>query len=351
MGNGPCCSGSVSTDLEEKTALRQEDYTAGGDDAPLSPKKEDEPEVLPNFLPPAAKEEPEPMQTTQEEPALAPVAKAEETGRPTPGADEQPVVVKLKLQERKWTEYTCSAGEMTAKEKEFLADKVSANSLAKRRPSTINTSLHDYAATHSAVFDNIRDWMKPDGWILKKTVDTVDIFTKSFPGNSNIFSKGTTTMKTYGNGIRHLASCLLTAEDRPKYDETVDFGETVESYLPHYRIVYFKMPAAAAIVAPRDILTLSRIRFEEDGTLVLATESTEHPDRPELSPYVRIQVVAGYVISPTSDPDAYQVSFVASADPGGWLPGWLKNLIAWKVQLVLAKFKKHYEAEYSRGKG
>ena len=37
-----------------------------------------------------------------------------------------------------------------------------------------------------------------DGWNLKKTVDGVDIFTKSFPGEDLMGTKGVTTMKTHG---------------------------------------------------------------------------------------------------------------------------------------------------------
>merc|ERR1719329_1112287 len=98
---------------------------------------------------------------------------------------------------------------MTQKEKDFLANKDPKSSVARRRPSTLDTSFHSYVQKHSAVFDKVRSLMKPDGWTLKKTVDTVEIFTKSLPGEICLFSKGTTTMKTYGNGIRHLAACLL----------------------------------------------------------------------------------------------------------------------------------------------
>merc|ERR1712216_599077 len=123
-----------------------------------------------------------------------------------------------------------------------------------------------------------------DGWTLKKSVDSVDIYTK-----------GVTTMKTYGHGIRHLVSHMLMAEDRPKYDEICAAGKTVESYLPYYRIVYLQLKSPAAIITPRDVLTLSRILFEDDGSLLVATQSTEHATVPEDPSFVRVTTSAGYI--------------------------------------------------------
>jgi len=345
MGNGACCTSTPRIELEEKTNFRTDD-AAGEDAAPLAEVKEDVLEA--NLSPSPAKEEPRFVPMTQEAAPADPVDKARQLlANAAISGNLKLATEDLQTQDLRWQSY--KQGEMTQKEKDFFADKLPASSVARRRPSTLDTSFDGYVAKHSAVFDKIRSWMKPDGWTLKKTVDTVDIFTKSFPGESNIFSKGTTTMKTYGNGIRHLAACMLTAEDRPKYDEVCSSGATLDSYLPYYRTVFFTIIPAVSIAAPREALTISRICFEDDGTFLLATESTEHPDKPVNSSAVRIQLTAGYVIAPTSDPDVYQVSFVACADPKGWLPGWVKNLIAWKMQLVLAKFKKFYTAEYGKG--
>lgn len=237
-------------------------------------------------------------------------------------------------------------GKMTSQEEEFFQDKVTSQ---PRRPSSVGTGFQDYSEKYDNLFERIKTLDKPDGWILKKTVDGVDIYTKTVEGEEMLFTKGTCKMKTYGNGIRHLAANLLRAEDRPKYDEMCAHGETVESYLPYYRIVYFQIKTPIGI-APRDVLTLSRLRFEPDGALVLATASIDHVDKPEAAPHVRTSAVGGYIIAPTGDPDEFKVTFVMCANPKGWLPGWLKALIAWKAQLVLVNFKKFYEDTNGAGK-
>jgi len=306
------------------------------------------------------KVEEEPAKVEQ---APAPTAANKYDSQPIPdmavplAAEEPKIKVPEKAalgpQEQKWENYT--SGEMSAKEKDFLSDKKTSQ---PQRPSTLNTGFQAYSDKHAAEFDEVKAMVASDGWTLKKTVDTVDIFTKQCRsvtsgdvthGSDMLYTKGVTTIKTYGKGIRHLLANMLTAEDRPQYDEVCGFGETVESVLPYYRIVYFQIKAPAAIIAPRDVLTLSRIRFEEDGSMILATSSCDHASKPSKSPHVRCMIQGGYVISPTSDPDAFQVTFVVSADPGGWLPGWVKNLIAWKSQLVLANFRNFYEAQTQNG--
>jgi len=182
-------------------------------------------------------------------------------------------------------------------------------------------------------------------------VNGIEISTKSVDGEPMVYAKGVGNLHTHGNGIRHLVANMLTAEDRPQYDNLCESGETVESYLPYYRIVYFKIkpPAvAAAVMAPRDILMLARITAEADGGYLLLVESTEHEVVPESPDYVRVQVSAGYVFRPTDDPDVWKVTFAACADPGGWIPNWVKNLVAWEAPLVLAQFKTFYDGTYGK---
>merc|ERR1712048_1329561 len=100
---------------------------------------------------------------------------------------------------------------MSDKEKQFFCDvKMS----VPRRPTSLNTNFPDYSEKHSKLFDSLRALEDMEGWQLKKTVDTVDIYTKTVPGEDMLYTKGVTVMNTYGNGIRHLVCHMLTAEDR-----------------------------------------------------------------------------------------------------------------------------------------
>lgn len=250
------------------------------------------------------------------------------------------------LMDQVWERYT--SGAMNAKEKQFFADKVTSN---PRRPSSLNISLQSYAEEHSKLFAELRSYEAPDGWTFKKSVDTVDIFTKTMPGEDMLYTKGVTTIKLYGNNIRHCLTNMLAAEDRPKYDEVCSSGLTVESYLPHYRIVTFQIKAPAAIVSNREICLVSRLACEDEDNILVAIESVEHPSVPIKPEFVRVTgAMGGYIIRKTDDPDVIKVMFAIRADPNGWLPGWVKNMIAWKSQLVLGKFKRYYEDTYGTPK-
>lgn len=343
MGNQLCCKDAANLPDDAEASTLKETAVSSDTGKNLAAIEEEEP--LPQF-PPEQKQEEATVAPKSEEPPQAPLEAVEAANAPS---NEQPAQVeppKLQFMDQTWQDYL--SRDMVAKEKAFFADK---DSGVPRRPSTLGgISFQDYAQKHADVFDRVKTLVESDGWVLKKTVDSVDIFTKSIDGADLIATKGTTLMKTYGNGIRHLVAHMLTAEDRPKYDEVCNLGQTVESYLPHYRTLYFQIKPPSSIIAPRDVLTLSRLRFEQDGTLLIATESTDHPSKPEQLPHVRTKVVGGYLISPTSDPDEYRITFCVQADPGGWLPCWVKNLVAWKTQLVLASFKKHYQEVHGKGK-
>lgn len=255
-----------------------------------------------------------------------------------PAAQEAPPKPKM---DQQWDAYL--EKELNAKEQAFFQAK---SSSLPRRPSSTGTSYQDYAGKHVRLFDELRSLEAPDGWVFKKNVDTVDIFTKTIPGEDMLYTKGECTMQTFGNGIRHMVCYMLTIEDRPHYDEMCASGVSIENLLPFYRIIHCKLKSPSAIITPRELVLLSRTCIEDNGDLLIAVESVEHPDVPETSAFVRVTAMGGYVIRKTSDPDVFKVSFMMKANPNGWLPGWVKNMVAWKVQLVLASFKAFYEKNH-----
>lgn len=268
-------------------------------------------------------------------------------GKPgTKAIEEEPVEFAgvCKSVQAAWDEFI--SGEMTEKERAFLADKATT---MPRRPSTVGGSLQAYAQKYEARFDSLRKMESPSGWAPLKTVDGVEISTQAVEGEPLVYAKGVCVMKTHGKGLRHLVAMMLTAEDRPLYDSLCESGQTIESYLPHYRIVYFKIrpPAlAAAVIYPRDSLMIGRLTADADGGQLLLLESTEHDDVPEKPDYVRMTAHVGYAFRPTEDPDAWKVTFAFCADLGGGVPTWVKNRVARDEPLVLAKFKAFYDKEY-----
>lgn len=211
----------------------------------------------------------------------------------------------------------------------------------KRRPSSENISFDDYTKKHAAFFEKILELERPDGWNLVKEDQGVKVYTKAMPGTPLLYFKGVSDF-TCKNGPFELVSQIITTEDRPKWDELCEKGETPQFFPPFYKCAYARLKPQAAIISGRDLLTLGRLRFEQDGAITLAMKSETLAEVPEVPGVVRINIVeAGYIVRPTSQPTVYTVTWTGCADPKGWLPIWLVNLVVKKQAMTLAKIKGH----------
>merc|ERR1712083_393648 len=100
---------------------------------------------------------------------------------------------------------------------------------------------------------------------------------------------------------------------------------------------------APAMLTNRDCSLIGRLRFEPDGSLLVHSQSVVDPTRPERTGFVRMDFKnGGYIIRPRGE-GVFSVTFMICVDPCGWIPNWVKNLVAWKQALVLAKFKNVYK--------
>lgn len=76
----------------------------------------------------------------------------------------------------------------------------------------------------------------------------------------------------------------------------------------------------------------------------MTSKSLDHEDCPEEPDLVRCKMLAGgCIVRPTADPDVFSVMWTGCVDPGGWLPTWVKDMVAWKQSLMIGMFKGVYE--------
>jgi len=216
-----------------------------------------------------------------------------------------------------------------------------------RRPSTVGESLDSYTGKHHSDFSALLELDALPSWTLKKREDAVDIYTHFDPMTGHACFKGVTEMclAAQDGGIFYLMEHLLDAGSRPKWDDLCLQGETVEQCLPFYRVSYlrFKSPMPG-LVSKRDVLIMGRFRFQADGTLILSMKSTtDDRGKPEVPEFVRLNFIRGGYIIRTTGKDTYQVSFMGSVDPMGWVPQFIKGSVCWRQALVLAKFKSRYK--------
>jgi predicted Na+-dependent transporter len=212
-----------------------------------------------------------------------------------------------------------------------------------RRPSvTDTTTLDAYTAKHAAGFERLLALDNPAGWTFKKEEEGVTIYTQAMPGNPLVYFKGVSDFESSGSML-DIAATLIQTEERPMWDELCMKGSTLEFVPPFYKYSFTQFRARAGIISARDMCTLGRMRFEGDGSMLIFVQSAEHPDYPEQAGFVRMQLVeGGYILRPKpGNPKVTTVSWMGCADPKGWLPTWLVNLLVAKQALTLAKVKEH----------
>mmetsp|Transcript_49245 Transcript_49245/g.115183 ORF Transcript_49245/g.115183 Transcript_49245/m.115183 type:complete len:333 (+) Transcript_49245:65-1063(+) len=281
-----------------------------------------------------------------EDPAPAKQAEAE-TGEtpeePAPVADagtgQAPDNTVKGLQQRKYEEFLDGKASLAELSKTFV-------DVGDRRPSVGELGIDSYTQQHSDDFERLLALEKDSRWVFKKAVDGVNV-KQFFDDKLNVAAIKAETEMDCGKqgGLKYILECLLDPANRPQYDDACKFGEMVEQRLPFYRVSYFQLLTPTPLISNRDVLLLGRLRFQEDGSLLIDLKSMQHDKKPENPDFVRIDFKAGgYIFRPSTEkPGVWKVSFLAEVDPCGWMPMWLKSLVAWKQSLVLAKFKTKYK--------
>lgn len=209
-----------------------------------------------------------------------------------------------------------------------------------RRPSTTG-SYDKYIQTHGLEFSKLNELDEDRKWIHKKTDQGVKIYTFYDETRGVTCFKATTEMACT---LQFLLDNLLEAKRRPVWDEMCIHGETLEQYFPYYRIAFFRFKSPLAIIANRELIVLARLLVNSDGSVVVSLSNVEHhPAALPSEGSIRMRMACGgYILRPTPKVGVLQVTFVGALDPQGWIPGWVKDIVAWKQGLVLARFKNQY---------
>eukprot|EP00929_Paragymnodinium_shiwhaense_P113709 TRINITY_DN82001_c0_g1_i1.p1 TRINITY_DN82001_c0_g1~~TRINITY_DN82001_c0_g1_i1.p1 ORF type:complete len:394 (-),score=93.06 TRINITY_DN82001_c0_g1_i1:151-1332(-) len=298
-----------------------------------------------------AKEAPAPLSSEEPQKAEEPQRPAETQPAAEPAKTSEVAAPALGPQEARISGFLDSAGS-GKKAASFgeLRDCLRDVGL-KRRPSSENITLDAYVEKHASEFKMLEDFVKDARWQFRANEQDVDISQFFDPKAGLTAFKATTTMdlskKLPEGNMQHcllyLLDTLLDITKRPQWDDMCTHGDFPEQRIPFYRLTYCKIKPPAAIISARDILLEGRLRFEEDGRILIPIRSCTHPDRPEEPGFVRVDMkIGGYILEPTANPKVVRVTWCGMADANGWLPGWLKNMVAWKQGLVLAVFKKNY---------
>mmetsp|Transcript_62463 Transcript_62463/g.116026 ORF Transcript_62463/g.116026 Transcript_62463/m.116026 type:complete len:338 (-) Transcript_62463:138-1151(-) len=320
---------------EEKDDVYEKAQSKDGVEAE---QEESKPQL--DYEPSKESSKPQPEAVKQE--AVVEAVTGETAQEPTPvvdaGTGQAPDPDAKGLQQRKYEEFLDGKATLGELSKTFV-------DVGDRRPSLGDLSIDRYVELHNDDFERLLALEKDPRWQFKKAVDgvTVHQFFDDKLGVAAIKAEAEMDCGKLG-GLKYILECLLDPANRPQYDDVCKYGEMVEQRLPYYRVSYFQLLTPTPIISNRDVLLLGRLRFQEDGSLLIDLKSMEHPKMPPNPDFVRIDFKAGgYILRQSDKPGVWKVSFLAEVDPNGWLPMWLKSALAWKQSLVLAKFKSKYK--------
>jgi serine/threonine protein kinase len=203
-------------------------------------------------------------------------------------------------------------------------------------------SLEDYTKKRAEVFQELLELSDPgdDTWSFQSEVRGVKIYKKNLPDDALPYFKGTTRIKLYGQGMFHMLTYLLSAEERPRFDRTCIAGSTLDSLLPFYSTVQFTYLNPM----PRDVVLTTRYSINEDDIVLVSMESDSHPLE-EQKPYIsRMEFKhGGFVFRPTDDPDFVDVTYAGCLDTRS-CASCIRGKIIRDNMMLLAKFKVFYKS-------
>lgn len=117
--------------------------------------------------------------------------------------------------------------------------------------------------------------------------------------------------------------------ERLKWDTVFANMSVVEKDVQGSEIVYSLLTPPPFTTA-RDFLQYRRCKFCDDGTILIALRSAEHPDMPEVKGVIRVEsFVAGYSLQQTwnGDQPILNLFLMSGADIKGLIPKWILNAV------------------------
>eukprot|EP01137_Pigoraptor_chileana_P008819 Opistho-2@56171 len=176
-----------------------------------------------------------------------------------------------------------------------------------------------------------------DGWIFDGEKNGVRCMRRKPDGS------GINCMKGSGR-VNAPPKMILEVVDgfkyKKEYDQLFKQGVNAEQLDELTRVGYMEYIGIWP-TSPRDFVVMQSIRRLPDGGYVLAGVSVEHPDHPELSGFVRANIVCGgFVIRPVEgEPMKTDLVYVAQVDLRGSIPSAVVNKVTAAQPMVVANVR------------
>lgn len=161
-------------------------------------------------------------------------------------------------------------------------------------------------------------------WKLAKEGEGIKVYTRSVPGSAANEFKGIAEINA------PIEVILEVFKDIPSYPEWYGFCKEIrllKEVNEDHRVIYFVLKTMGP-VQDRDMVIDAVSKFDKKaGKATIDTNALKEPIVPLQDKYVRMTDVKGVFSMSTTGPDRTNVVYIAKADPAGYIPAFVSNML------------------------
>lgn len=159
------------------------------------------------------------------------------------------------------------------------------------------------------------------GWVLKKDKNGIEVYTKSSPNSEYKSIKAITTFNT---PLKTILNVITDADSHSKWINNCTRSELFRSFGDSAIIFYeyYHLPWPAS---DRDIVVETKIRYEDPKSITLISKGNPGYIAAK-DGVVRIPEFSGTWTLSLQHDGSIRGIYIATINPGGYLPAWLVNM-------------------------
>jgi hypothetical protein len=192
----------------------------------------------------------------------------------------------------------------------------------KRKNSFYYSSLNDHLLNRVLNLVDIND----EGWSVIKVLNGVEVLQKFVSGRIACV-KASTIINAPPEKILNL---LIDNSRVHEYNSLAEPGTTRDvEVVSENTVVKWVRSAPMFPFKTRDFCTLYHVRKLKDGSIVVMSSATKHPEAPETSEYCRASIIlAANIIEPIAgNSKKSKLTMLSQVDPGGIIPASVVNTL------------------------
>jgi len=134
--------------------------------------------------------------------------------------------------------------------------------------------------------------------------------------------------------IRDVFAVIFDDERRPDWMVRLAHHRVIKRFTGTHSLIYSQMVSGFPLVSDRDVVVdASSTFFPEKRQVLIDFHSVKYEPVPPVDGLVRVPEMSGIFRLTATDEGTTEVTYKVYADPGGWVPAWVVNVIADELPL------------------